>query len=120
MQIHGRWYFKPVRWLDIGPAAVDLTNVDVSWGPSEPWISGATGRLAATVHPGDVRGYSHGRFLDYVSLAGPASGTLQLSTIRRPPPERSTTCHVSPVDAPFALDAEIDHGVISGAGRSCR
>ncbi len=104
LQIRGRWYFKPVRWLEVGPAAVDVRHLDVSWGADEPWVTGATGRLLVTVHPGDVRSYTGGGLFEYVSLSGPLSGTLQASTIANRVAKDQRVA-VSPLEVPFALDA---------------
>jgi hypothetical protein len=39
MRVRGRWLFRPLRWLEVGPAEIDVNALDVSYGPSEPLLS---------------------------------------------------------------------------------
>ncbi len=111
VRIQGRWYFKPIRWLEVGPAVLDVRDLEVSHGEHEPWISHAKGRLVVTVHPGDVRDYAGGKVIDYVSANGTASGQLHAAPLL----DRIASGHgvnVLGLDAPFEVRLAVDHGVL--------
>ena len=111
VRIQGRWYFKPIRWLEVGPAVLEVRDLEVARGEHEPWISQAKGRLVVTVHPGDVRDYAGGKVIDYVSVSGTASGQLQAAR----PLDRIASgrgVNVLGLDAPFDARLAVDHGVL--------
>jgi hypothetical protein len=114
LDVRGDWYFKPVRWLDVGPATVDVRTLDVSHGEGETWIRSATGQVVATVHPGDVRGYAGGNVLDVVSVSADLSGLVHgRPVVRRLLGRRGVT--LDDGAAPFEAHLELDHGVLSPA-----
>ena len=81
LEVRGRWFFRPLRWLDIGPATVSLRALDVAYGMVEPWLSGVTGELTATVHPFALQEVDGADILDRVSIDGDVRGTLQTATV---------------------------------------
>ena len=112
--VRGRWYFKPVRWLDIGPATIDARTLDVSYGMGDPWATDARGRLVATVHPSDVRLYDGAKVLDYVSVSGDLAGMLHgAGPFRHLDAAGDVT--VQEADGPFRVHADVDHGVLRPA-----
>ena len=112
--VRGRWYFKPVRWLDIGPATIDARTLDVSCGMGEPWATGARGRLVATVHPSDVRLYDGAKVLDDVSVSGDLAGMLRGAGPFRHLEARGDVT-VQQADGPFTVHADVDRGVLQPA-----
>lgn len=114
VDVRGSWFYKPVRWLDVGPATVDVRTLDVSHGEGETWIRGATGRVVATVHPGDVRGYAGGNALAYVSASADLAGLVH----GRPVLQQLLGARAVTLDeaaAPFEAHADVDHGVLRPA-----
>ncbi|HSY23786.1 MAG TPA: hypothetical protein VK841_16775, partial [Polyangiaceae bacterium] len=57
LRVRGRWLFRPDRWLDVGPADVDIRRFDVSYGKT-PLLTGGHGNAVVTLHPSDVRLYA--------------------------------------------------------------
>jgi hypothetical protein len=57
LRVRGRWLFRPDRWLDVGPADVDIRRLDASYGKT-PLLTGAHGDAVVTLHPSDVRLYT--------------------------------------------------------------
>jgi hypothetical protein len=111
LEIHGRWFFRPVRWLEVGPAVVDVHTLDVGHGMLESWGSGITGRLAVTVHPLDLQTVDGGAMVHFISVDGDLSGTAHLATAldRAMLGKRIT---VARADAPIELHAHLPHGIL--------
>lgn len=110
VDIRGRWFFRPVRWLDIGPATVEVRALEVSHGLDEVWGWGMEGRLVATIHPFDVRVPQGLQVLHQVSLKGDASGALRLAALT----SRAFDGHarVTRGDAFVEAGLDVDHGVV--------
>lgn len=72
-RVRGRWLFRPQRWLDVGPATVDVNGVDISYG-RHPLATGLRGAIEATVHPFDLQRVRGREIFDHVSYAGELSG----------------------------------------------
>jgi hypothetical protein len=110
MRVRGRWLFRPVRWLEVGPALVDVATLDVSTG-SRALATGLQGSIEATVHPFDVRRPEGLQVLEYMStkmqLHGVAMTANVLTTIL-PPSEVSFTRAEGPVDVRLL----VGHGVL--------
>ncbi len=81
LEIRGRWLFRPLRWLDVGPATILLRALDGGYGTIEPWLTGATGELVATVHPFALQEVDGAAILDQVSIDGTVRGTLRTANI---------------------------------------
>lgn len=76
LRVHGRWLFRPNRWLEVGPADVDVRRMDVSYGKT-PLFTGGAGHALVTVHPSDVRRYAADDglgILDFVSTRFDVAG----------------------------------------------
>jgi len=124
LQIRGRWFFRPVRWLDVGPATLDVRRLDVSYGARETWVSGVSGHLMVTVHPFDVRAVEGAQILDRVSVQGDASGTARVAAIAHHLLDHSNVAarsdsesgaagtRVERASVVWAAHAGIDHGVL--------
>jgi hypothetical protein len=110
LEIRGRWFFRPLRWLDVGPATVRVRALDVGYGEVEPWFSGAAGELIATIHPFALQGVLGADILDEVSVDGSAHGTVRVTHLLRrvlEAADRASRADDAEVDARIRLD----HGV---------
>jgi len=111
MEIRGRWVFRPLRWLDVGPATIDVHPLDVSFGMVEPWVSGVVGRVEVTVHPFSLVTVPADDIVDQVSIRARLGGVVLVANVAN----RAMEGHgvkLDPTEAPFELRAEIDHGVL--------
>ena len=77
-RIRGRWLFRPLRWLDVGPATVDAHQVDLSYG-SHPLVTGLAGSFEATVHPLGLRQMKVRTLFDHISYRGELRGRAMLA-----------------------------------------
>jgi hypothetical protein len=117
MRVRGRWLFRPVRWLDIGPATIDVSALDVSYGLNTPLLTGMHGTVAATVHPFDVRIPDGRELLRYVSTRASLSGFVETKDLL------STLAPISSVkftrgEGPLELELVIEHGVLGSGSRA--
>jgi len=109
LEIRGRWFFRPLRWLEIGPANVDLHPLDVSFGRIEPWASGVVGAIDVTVHPFHLQRVRGIAILDQISTDGAFHGTIRAAN----PLDRIIyNARVVSADAPLDARVRIDHGVV--------
>jgi hypothetical protein len=109
LTVRGSWFFRPLRWLEVGPATVELHPLEVSFGEVEPWAQGVTGAIDVKVHPTDLVSTRGAGVAGQLSVHGDASGDLQLaSLLNRLLPETTT----APVTARFNARIGIDHGAI--------
>ena len=115
LEVRGRWLFRPLRWLDVGPATLDLRALEVTYGGVEPWLSEAHGELTATIHPFALQEVIGADMLDRVSVDGSLLGTLRVANVlgrvleaSGPGVSRVTRADDAPVDARIHLD----HGVL--------
>jgi hypothetical protein len=76
LRVRGRWFFRPVRWLDVGPSFVDARALDVSYG-TRSLATSLQGTLEARVHPFDVRVPNGVEILDQVSASIRLRGRLR-------------------------------------------
>jgi hypothetical protein len=81
--VSGRWYFKPVRWLDVGPAAVEWGASSVSLGGREKQLRIDAAHAVVTIHPSDVRTYAADGFARHVSAIGDVAGAVHLDPLSR-------------------------------------
>lgn len=114
LEVRGRWFFRPLRWLDIGPATIDLRALEVGHGMVQPWVSGATGKLVATIHPFSLQDVVGADTLERISVDGGVRGTLRVANVlddllEAPDPGLTATRADD-----TALDAQVhvDHGVL--------
>jgi len=108
MRIRGRWLFRPVRWLDVGPATIDINETTFAYG-ADPIAGSIHGNLIATVHPFDVREPKGGEVLRNVSLKGPLKGNLftQAGLDRF---VNIPNVHIENGGGPFNASLAINHG----------
>ena len=76
LRVRGRWIFRPMRWLDVGPAVVDAAPLDISYGP-HVLAQGLRGSIGVTVHPFDLRGPQGIHILQEVSADVRLKGLLR-------------------------------------------
>jgi hypothetical protein len=109
MRIAGRWLFRPLRWLDMGPASVTMMGVDLTHGPDRPIATNLHGEVRVTIHPFDIRIPNGYEVLDYLSADPTLQGTLNAASAFE------TFAHVPEFqfargEGPFAATMFIDHG----------
>ena len=111
MRIHGRWYFKPLRWVDIGPATIELGGVQASLGMVQPLARDLQGPLVVVVYPIDIVN-THGLdALHQISVFGALAGRLHVAGVLRLALGPSGV-DVADADSDLALRVAIDHGVV--------
>jgi hypothetical protein len=115
MRVRGRWIFRPMRWLDVGPAVVDAETLDISYGP-RALARGLQGSIDATVHPFDLRGHPGLQILEQVST------DLKLRGLFRAGETLETLAPVSGLafargDGPLDAVIHVDHGVLANGTR---
>jgi hypothetical protein len=114
-RVRGRWLFRPQRWLDVGPATVEVNGVDVFHG-SQPLATGLHGSVEATVHPFDLRQVKGLAILDHVSHSGQVRGrAITAGALRWLAPRSgvSFTRWEGPLDARIV----VDHGKLADGTR---
>ncbi len=114
-RVRGRWYFRPQRWLDIGPATVDVRSLDLTHG-SDLVALGMHGSFVATIHPFDIRVPSGVETLDHLSGHADMKGFLSLSR------GFGDVFHLDDVrfvhgGGPVDVHLLVDHGVIAPGTR---
>jgi hypothetical protein len=80
MHVHGRWFFRPERWLEAGPAHVDAHRLEATMG-KRALASGVDTSLDVTVVPFDVREPVGFEILKYVTIDGGVSGELATANV---------------------------------------
>ena len=80
-RVVGRWIFRPGRWLDVGPAVVDMTGVELGYGP-HVLATGLDGTIRMTIHPFDLRRNGLGVF-DAISWNGELHGHVMMPSALR-------------------------------------
>ena len=114
-RVRGRWLFRPERWLDVGPATVDVNGVDIFHG-KQLLATGLHGSVEATVHPFDLRQVKGLAILDHVSHTGQVRGrAITAGALRWLAPRSgvSFTRWEGPLDARIA----VDHGKLAAGTR---
>src|SRR5579859_3093040 len=117
LEIRGKWFFRPIRRLEVGPAILDVRALDVGYGLVERWASGVTGRLEVTVHPTNLEDVDRAALVDHVSLAGELTGSAQIANALDRAIEGRGVKFVA-ADAPFEVRALVDHGVLRSGTRA--
>jgi hypothetical protein len=111
VELRGRWVFRPLRWLDVGPATIDVRSLDVAFGTVEPWASGVAGALGVTVHPFNLETVPSADIVHQVSVRGDVSGKAQVANVTNRALEGAGV-DVTRAEAPFQLRVDVDHGVL--------
>jgi hypothetical protein len=115
LEVRGRWVFRPMRRLDIGPATADARTLDVGFGMVESWADGLAGHLGVRMFPVDLQAIRGAQLIDSVSVEGDLRGTLQLATAVNRMMEGKTegkSVKVDRASTTFALTLDIDHGAL--------
>ncbi len=110
--VRGRWTFRPMRGLNVGPATIDVRALDVGYGTVEPWASAVRGHLAVRVYPVDLQAVRGAHLIDSVSVSGGLRGTAELTNAVNPAAEGKGVKVVRGT-ASFAALLNVDHGVLS-------
>jgi hypothetical protein len=111
----GRWFFRPQRWLDVGPARVDVNGVDVFYG-KEPLARTVTGSFGASVHPFDVQRVSGSALFDRISYDGRLRGrAIFAGALRLLVPESGVD--FKRFEAPFDARIVLSHGKLASETR---
>jgi hypothetical protein len=79
--VRGRWFFRPLRSLEVGPAVVDLRSAEVSFGQLETWASDLRGSIGVTLHPPDLRESTGTDFIDHASVDADAGAILRADLV---------------------------------------
>ncbi len=113
--VRGRWFFRPRRWLEVGPATVDADGVDVFYG-IHPLAAGLRGSTEATVHPFDPRAAKGLAFLDQISSHGQFRGRANVAGALRLLAPRSRVAFTR-WEGPLEANLVLDHGTLAGGTR---
>jgi hypothetical protein len=114
-RVRGRWLFRPERWLEVGPATVEASGVDVFHG-DQPLAIGLRGSTEATMQPFDLRRVQGAAILDHVSQRGRLRGRADLAgALRWIQPGGSID--FERWDAPFDASMIVDHGKLADGTR---
>jgi hypothetical protein len=115
MRVRGRWVFRPMRWLDVGPATVEVASVDVSHGV-RPIVTGLHGSFEATIHPFDVRTAEDLNFFDHISTQMRLSGVLQMASALTALTPASDVLYARG-EGPLDAHVVVDHGKLEPGTR---
>ena len=110
-RVHARWFFRPERWLDMGPATVEVSAMELSYG-TVPLAAGVNGTLLATIHPFDVRRDMGLKFFEHVSVDMQLHGRSMTANILRSLELSSDVSFprgAGPIDGRFVMD----HGSVA-------
>src|ERR1019366_7339620 len=81
LRIEGRWFFRPLRWLDIGPAAIDLRSANVLYGADAPLALDLHGTMVVAIHPVDIRDAGGEAIADRLDVDADVRGALLAATL---------------------------------------
>jgi hypothetical protein len=108
VEIHGRWLFRPMRWLEVGPARIDMHPLDAGEGTVTSWVTGVGGHLDVTVHPFDLRAVPAAEVFHEVSIDGELTGTVHTANVVR---ALAPAVRFEGADAALGARIAVDHGV---------
>jgi hypothetical protein len=111
IRVRGRWLFRPVRWLEIGPATIDVSSMDVSYGSTFELLKGLHGTIDATMHPFDVRAPDGLEILKYVTAKTSLTGSAETAQIFDKLALAPSVKFVRG-EGPLDLQLVIDHGML--------
>jgi hypothetical protein len=114
-RVRGRWLFHPQRWLDVGPATVDVSGVDL-WYGSAQLTTNVSGTLGATVHPFELLQASAVEILDHVSYDGSLAGRTSVANVLRLLAPRGGV-RFTRWEGPFDAHVVLDHGKLAAGTR---
>jgi hypothetical protein len=115
MRVTGRWLFRPLRWLEVGPASVDVHALNV-WYGDHPLATNLHGKIDVTLHPFDVRVPEGLEILEHLSARPELQGSVNiasaLTTLTELPGVRFTQG-----EGPLEVQASVDHGKLEPGSR---
>jgi hypothetical protein len=111
VHVLGRWLFRPLRLLDVGPVSVDVATLAVGHGQGEAFITDVAGHFDATIPPFDVRTADGLGILRHVSLRTDLAGTLLTPNIVQEFAGKSGLAMPSG-NGTFDIKARIERGVL--------
>jgi hypothetical protein len=108
MHVHGRWWFQPQRWLDLGPLTVDVSSLDVTYGEAAIGL-GLVGKLLVTIDPHNQE------LLQGTDIFRPVSMDAALRGVSPTPSAveawlQVPRMHVAHAGGPFVAHLLVDHG----------
>ncbi len=113
LTIRGRWVFKPLRWLEVGPATIDLGSLEISYGPIETWGQKFQGSMSMTLHPLDLRNAEGKDFVEHASLDADVVGVLRADhAMNRLLAGSAGGVEVTQGVAPVDVRLRLDHGAL--------
>jgi hypothetical protein len=113
-EVRGRWIFRPIRWLDVGPATVAMHALRVAQGMGEPLADDVAGDVRVTVHPFDLRTVDQTGMLSHVSVDGDAEAKAHVAEILR---LLAPKLRAEGQDAILSTHLALDHGAVLGGSR---
>jgi hypothetical protein len=114
--VHGRWFFRPLRWLDVGPALIDARQLDVSYGLTEAWVAGGAGHLTATLAPTNLQVESGSDMVNQASLSGDLHGFAYLAAPVNRVLDRAGS-NVERAETRFDVTVALDRGALRAPTR---
>jgi hypothetical protein len=109
-EVHGRWLFRPMRWLEVGPATVDLRSLEVGDGTVAALATGLRGHLDATLHPVSLRDLPLSDLLQHISVAGDLAGEARTANLLR---VLAPGARAEATDADVSVHVAINHGTLN-------
>ena len=106
--VRGRWFFRPIRRLEVGPATIDAHPLEVGDGTVAPLVSEVRGLLHVTVDAVDLRDAPLAAIADHASIAGDVTAKAHTRNILR---ALSPGTRFEASDAPVTASVHIDRGV---------
>jgi hypothetical protein len=109
-EVRGRWLFRPVRWLEVGPATIDMHTLELGEGTVAAMVSGIRGHVAATVHPVSLRDLAIADLVQHVSVDADLVAETRTANVLR-----AVAPHVrfDATDAALTAHVAIDHGNVN-------
>jgi hypothetical protein len=76
LRVEGRWLFRPLRRLEVGPASVDLRSANVSYGGDVPLALDVHGSLVVTISPTDIHDTGGDFLARHATVDGDVRGAI--------------------------------------------
>jgi len=109
MRVRGRWLFRPVRLLDVGPATIDGLS-SVSYG-REDVLTKLSGSIEATMHPLDIRPPGPPEFVRHTSLSTDVVGLVDGAALANMV-GLGRGIRISSADGAIRVAGVVDHGTM--------
>jgi hypothetical protein len=116
MHVAGRWLFRPLRWLEVGPATVGLNTLNVSFG-DRALATNLHGSVDLTIHPFDVRVPTGLGILEYFSARTRVSGFANAANVLESLAEIPRT-RFARGEGPLDVEMIVDHGKLEAGSHA--